>query len=105
MSLSAICKFLHKNGFTRRRLTKVALQRSEKERQQYVCDLSVYKPEMFVFLDETGSDRRMPCDALGTVSKADQPNPRNCYTEADTFQLLVQFVRKECSTVKWLRAV
>jgi transposase len=58
VSLSAICKFLHKNGFTRRRLTKVALQRSEKERQQYVSDLSVYKPEMFVFLDETGSDRR-----------------------------------------------
>ena len=58
VSLSAICKFLHKNGFTRHRLTKVALQRSEKDRQQYVSDVSVYNPEMYVFVDETGSDRR-----------------------------------------------
>ena len=106
VSLSAICKYFHKNGFTRRRLTKVALQRSEKERQQYVSDVSVYNPEMYVFVDETDSDKRDAiCDALGTVSGASQPSPRNCLSEANTFQQLVQFAQRECSIVKWLREV
>ena len=32
---SAICKFLHKQGFSRRKLTYIALQRSEELRSQF----------------------------------------------------------------------
>uniref|UniRef100_A0A1X7VTI5 Tc1-like transposase DDE domain-containing protein n=1 Tax=Amphimedon queenslandica TaxID=400682 RepID=A0A1X7VTI5_AMPQE len=32
--------------------------RSELLRMEYVCNISVYSPEMFVFVDETGTDRR-----------------------------------------------
>ena len=56
---STICsRFLQKSGFTRQRLYTTALQRDEFLRQQYILDLSVYSLEIFVFIDETGTDRR-----------------------------------------------
>ena len=38
--------------------TPLPLQRDEFLRQQYISDVSVYSPEMLVFIDETGTDRR-----------------------------------------------
>ncbi len=55
---ATICRFLHKNGFTRQKLRIVALQRDAVLRQKYAQDISLYKPEMFIFLDETGTDQR-----------------------------------------------
>ena len=51
-------RFLHKNGFTKQKLQLCALQRSEVLRQQFIVDVSVYTPDMLVFIDETGTDRR-----------------------------------------------
>ena len=56
--LSTICRFLHRIGFSRQKLRVVALQRSDFLRAQFVSDVSIYEPEMLIFLDETGSDRR-----------------------------------------------
>ena len=36
----------------------IAKQRDELKRASYAIQMSVYKPEMFIFLDETGCDRR-----------------------------------------------
>ena len=58
VSISTICNFLHKNGFTRQRLTRIAVQRNEELRAKYKQDISIFHPEMLVFIDETGSDRR-----------------------------------------------
>ena len=58
VSLSTICRFLHTSGFTRQRLRTVALQQDSFLRQQFILDVSVYSPEMLIFLDETGADRR-----------------------------------------------
>lgn len=58
VDISTICRFLLNNGLTRQKLCLVATQRDEFTRQQYILDVSVYKPEMLVFLDETGADRR-----------------------------------------------
>ena len=55
---SAICRFLHKVGFSRQRMKLVALQRDKEIRAQFVSDVSIYEPEMLIFLDETGADRR-----------------------------------------------
>ena len=57
---STICRFLHKSGFTRQKMIITAKQRSEYLRCEYLFDMSVYKghPELFVFVDETGTDRR-----------------------------------------------
>ena len=57
MSLSIICRFLHKVGLTRQKLRVLATQRDELIRSQFVSDVSMYSPEMIIFMDETGSDR------------------------------------------------
>ena len=56
--LSTICRFLHRIGFSRQKLRIVAIQRDDFLRTQFVSDVSIYEPEMLIFLDETGSDRR-----------------------------------------------
>ncbi len=58
ISLSTICRFLHRNGFTRQKLRIAARQRDDLLRAQFASDVSMYKPEMLIFIDETGSDRR-----------------------------------------------
>lgn len=58
VSLSSICKFLHKSGFTHQKLHCVALQQDILLREQFTIDVSHYSPDMFVFIDETGADRR-----------------------------------------------
>lgn len=57
-STSTICRFLHSCGFSRTKIRTVALQRSEELRARYAVEVALYSPRMFVFVDETGSDRR-----------------------------------------------
>ncbi|SMN02410.1 Mobile element protein [uncultured Candidatus Thioglobus sp.] len=56
--ISTISRFIHSCGFTRQKLRHVALQRDEFLRQKFILDVSLYKSDMFIFLDETGADRR-----------------------------------------------
>ena len=55
VSLSAICKFLHKCG---QRLCTYALQRDETRRAQFATVVSLYRPEMLLFLGEIPFERR-----------------------------------------------
>ena len=56
VSLSTICRFLRDNGFTQKKLQKVALQQDKFLREQYISDVYVYSTDMIVFVDETGAD-------------------------------------------------
>ena len=58
VSLSAICTFVHQSGLTRQKLVTTATQRDEFLREQFISDVSVYNPDMLVFIDETGADGR-----------------------------------------------
>ena len=58
VSLSTVCNFLHRMGFTRQKMTRVAIQRSDQLRVKFMEDVSLFNPEMFVFIDESGADRR-----------------------------------------------
>ena len=55
---STICRTIHQLGFTRQRLRRIALQRSEELRGEFMAEISFLDPNMLVWLDETGSDRR-----------------------------------------------
>ncbi len=55
---STIYRFLRNSGFTYQKLMIVAKQRDEFCRPLYISDMSLYSPDMLVFLDETGADRR-----------------------------------------------
>ena len=56
-NLSTICKFLHENGFTWKKLQRVALQQDKFLRELYISDVSVYTRNMIVFVYETGIDK------------------------------------------------
>ena len=55
---STICQFLHQVGFTRQKMKLVAKQVDESLRAQFIIDVSLLEPDMFIFVDETGADRR-----------------------------------------------
>ncbi|KAK3748974.1 hypothetical protein QZH41_019095 [Actinostola sp. cb2023] len=49
----------HKNAIICRQLRKIALQRSDVLRAFYRAEISLYDPEMMVFVDESGFDERI----------------------------------------------
>ncbi len=57
---STIWRFLKSSNITRQKMVLVAKQRSELLRAEYLLDMQVFRghPQMFVFVDETGADRR-----------------------------------------------
>jgi len=58
VSEETIMRFLKASGFTRKKLQHTAIQRSEDARARYLLEMGMYKPEMLVFVDESGTDRR-----------------------------------------------
>ena len=54
ISASAICRCLKNIGYTRQRMKLIAIQR-DGLRAQFISDVSLYEPEMLVFIDKTGS--------------------------------------------------
>ena len=56
-----MCKFLHKVGFTHQHLSKYPIQRSDCLQARFAQNVSLYSPDMIIFLDETATDQR---DAL-----------------------------------------
>ena len=56
---STLCRFLQNSGFTRQKMVTTAKQRNELLRHEFRYDMTVFKghPELFVFVDETGTDR------------------------------------------------
>lgn len=53
---NAICKFLHKAGLTRQMLKTYAIQTEEALCSKFSADVSFYREEMLIFLDETETD-------------------------------------------------
>ena len=49
---------LHMSGFTHQKLRITAMQCNEDLRSQFCAEVSLYKADMLVFVDETGFDRR-----------------------------------------------
>ena len=58
ISITTICNFMHRSGLTHRKLNRVAGQRNDILRSQFMFDTSIFPAEMLVFLDESGTDRR-----------------------------------------------
>ena len=58
ISIPTICRTLKSMGCTRQAMHRVALQRSDAARAEFMSVVSVYDPNMLVWLDESGCDRR-----------------------------------------------
>ena len=57
-SISTICRTLNTLGFTRKKLSYVALQQDEIARQTFFEEMSLFTVDLIIWLDEMGSDRR-----------------------------------------------
>jgi len=69
VSESAICRYLQRCNFSRKKLNYVAAQRSEELRSKFVEDCSLYNRDMLVFLDESGCNRRHAMRRFGYALK------------------------------------
>ena len=58
VSPPTICKLLKHYAITRKKMMQVAKQRNDALQGVYIAQCSLLNPNMFVWLDETGSDRR-----------------------------------------------
>ena len=58
VSASTICRLLRQYGFTRKKIRQVALKRCEQLRGAFMAQAFLLKRDMFVFVDESGSDAR-----------------------------------------------
>ena len=75
VSAPTLCRTLKKLGFTRKKLQFVAIQRSDVLRAKYQAEVSMYSSEMFLFIDETGCDRR---NALRKFGYSVRGKPATC---------------------------
>ena len=58
ISLPTLCRTAKRLGLTRQVMRRVMVQRTDVQRARFLCDIQQFKPEHFVFVDETGSNRR-----------------------------------------------
>lgn len=61
----SLCRTAKRLGLTRQKMKKYAIRRSEIHRGQYMAEIEAFDPEMVVFIDETGCDRRNSIRQLG----------------------------------------
>ena len=57
-SESTVCRVLRRNGFTRKKVQQVAKQRCVQYRALFMARVLNFSSDMFVWVDETGSDAR-----------------------------------------------
>ena len=55
---STICRTIHRLGLTRKKVHRVALQCREEMQLKFMAEISLFEPEMIIWVDETGSARR-----------------------------------------------
>ena len=54
VSASTVCRTISEHGFTHNKVEVIALQR----RIEYMAEISLFNPDMLIWIDETGSDKR-----------------------------------------------
>ena len=70
---STVCRLLHRYGCTWKKIVQVAKQRCVEYRARFMIEAFNYPKEMFVFVDETGSDKRDHTRKFGYALKGESP--------------------------------
>ena len=55
---STICRKAKRMGLTRQNLKKNSVKQSDAKRAEYMVEIEAFDPEMLVFIDKTGCDKR-----------------------------------------------
>ena len=70
-----ICRILKRYGFTRKRVRQIAAQRCYALRGAYMAQCTLFRRDMFVWVDETGSDARDHIRRFGYALRGMTPTP------------------------------
>ena len=73
VSGATVCRILKRNGFTRKKVQHIAKQRSIEYRAEFVAHTMLYNRECFVWVDETGSDKRKAMRKFGYSFRGTPP--------------------------------
>lgn len=57
VSITTLCRTLHRIGFTRKKIQHIVLQQDEQARMEFMNEMKLFDADMILWLDETGSDR------------------------------------------------
>ena len=90
ISPSSICRLLHSYGITRKKVRQIALQHSYSLRGAFRAQCSLFDPDMFVFVDETGVDHRHHYRRYGYALRGVTPEyTRPFYGHGQTINAIV----------------
>ena len=73
VSSSTICRVLRRNGFSRKKIVQSAKQRSSYFRGNFMAEVILYPREFFVWMDETGADKRDQIRKFGYSIIGEEP--------------------------------
>ena len=73
VSAPTVCRLLARHGFTRKKIQKVAMQRSITLRAEFMAKMSLYNRDLLVWVDETGSDHRDHARKYGYAIRGQYP--------------------------------
>jgi transposase len=73
ISASTICRIIHRNGLTRKKIQQIALQRNTGYRGQFMAEVQYHRTDQFVWIDETGSDRKDHIRKSGYALRGERP--------------------------------
>ena len=79
ISPSGVCRLMRRYGITRKRIRQVALQRCNALHGAYMAQCTVFSRNQFVWVDETGSDKRDHVRKYGYAIQGTTPVTRRLF--------------------------
>lgn len=76
---STICRELKRVGFSLKKLKRIASERSEEKRAEFVYRMAQYTPEQLGFIDETSKDDRVPGRRRGYAKKGQRARRKQVF--------------------------
>ena len=73
VSPPTICQIIHRNGLTRKKVQEIALQRLSVCRGDFMAEVQWFSPDKFVWVDETGSNKKDQVRRCGYVLRGEYP--------------------------------
>ena len=81
-----VCRLLKKHGHTRKKIHQIAKQKYATLREKFMAHISLFDGEAFVWLDETGTDRRDQLRKYGYALRGVTPVYHRILIRGDRYQ-------------------
>ena len=101
---STICKLLKRYGITRKKIRQVARQRCNALRGAFMAQTFLFNQEMFVWVDETGTDKRDQLRKYGYALRGTTPVYHSFLSRGDRINAIAAITSSGLLTVELTKA-